>query len=611
MAGFHLKVFEEGQVVYQHDFQGPLQIGRQEPQEPPPYALTTGAGLAGGNMARLIIARLEETSIGRRQLEITPLSTGALRLRNLSQTAGVWTGNTVLGPGESTEIGLPVIVRMGPRSLRLEQPPEPLNQLMDTTLVPRAIPQEQREIPSDLLRRLDENSDIERFLYGLQITASVMQSAMGSSDFFEHAAQAVVELAALDAGRLLMWDGQKWTVRAESVAVGVDASTLPSISSTVLARLLQDKRTYWRGGGIDTNAGEVSLLGIEAVVAAPVLGAAGQVLGAVYGHRRRSLPGQEFGRIGRIEARLVELIACSVASGLVRLEQEDHAARMRTRFEQFNSRELAEQLERQPDLLRGRDAEVSLLFCDIRGFSRVSERLGADAVFEWINEVMGALSECVLQEGGVIVDYHGDEVMAMWGAPQPQEDHARRACQAGLAMLARMPELNSIWSARLPEPVSVGIGVHTGPVRVGNSGTERKFKYGPLGHTVNLASRVQGATKYLQMPLLVTGATRAQLGPEFETRKLCDARVINIRAAVSLHELVPHPDAAWKELRTSFEAALQDFESRQFGPAAARLGKLIAEYPADAPTMVLMGRVLHALSNPAAPFDAVWELPGK
>src|SRR5207302_9074849 len=223
-----------------------------------------------------------------------------------------------------------------------------------------------------------------------------------------------------------------------------------------------------------------------------------EVVGALYADRRRGESNKSLGLITKVEAMLVELRAGSVAAGLARVEQEQAAIRARVQFEQFFTPELSRQLTAQPDLLEGRDAEVSILFCDIRGFSRISERLGPTRTVSWINHVLGELSECVLAHQGVLVDYIGDELMAMWGAPGVQPDHAKLACRAGLAMLESLPRLNEHWLSVLEEPMGLGVGINTGLARVGNTGTQRKFKYGPLGGTVNLASRVQGANKFLK-----------------------------------------------------------------------------------------------------------------
>ena len=123
---------------------------------------------------------------------------------------------------------------------------------------------------------------------------------------------------------------------------------------------------------------------------------------------------------------------------------------------------------------------MTLLFADVRGFSRISERLGPAGTVNWINDIMGALSTCVLDHQGVLVDYIGDELIAMWGAPKEAPDHARRACRAALDMLAKLPELNERWRSTLKEPMGLGIGINTGVAQVGNTGSAYKFKYGAL-----------------------------------------------------------------------------------------------------------------------------------
>ena len=96
---------------------------------------------------------------------------------------------------------------------------------------------------------------------------------------------------------------------------------------------------------------------------------------------------------------------------------------------------------------------------------------------------------------------------------------------------------NCEWQEMIGGPLSIGIGLNTGPTMTGNTGSKHKFKYGPLGHTVNLASRVEGATKQFHIPALITGSTRALLGDSFATRRLCKVRVGGIAGAVDLYEL--------------------------------------------------------------------------
>jgi len=147
--------------------------------------------------------------------------------------------------------------------------------------------------------------------------------------------------------------------------------------------------------------------------------------------------------------------------------------------------------------------------------------------------------------------------------------------------------------------------------RVGNTGSQRKFKYGPLGNTVNLASRVQGATKYLKTKLLITGSVQAQLGTAFDVRELCRARVVNIAEPVHLYELAGRGTPAWMDLKMGYEEALKKYENREFRHAARILGRLCTEYPHDGPALFLMSRAVSCMVEEPVEFDPVWVLPGK
>lgn len=224
----------------------------------------------------------------------------------------------------------------------------------------------------------------------------------------------------------------------------------------------------------------------------------------------------------------------------------------RANFEQFFTPELARHLETDPDMLNGREVTITLLFADVRGYSAVSEHLDGSVRRM---DVLEVLSDCVQKEAGVLLEYIGDEVMAMWGAPRPQEDHAERAVRAALLMQRRLPVVDAKWAERVGGPVRVGVGIHTGKAWVGKVGTSFKFKYGPQGHTVNLASRVQGATKYLRTPVLVTGATRARLSAEIACRQLTSVRVRNINQPVELFEIPAEQPADYAKLCAGYNAA--------------------------------------------------------
>jgi adenylate cyclase len=601
-----LRVYENAELVYTHELIGPMEFGRQGKDEREPYYVTMESG-----HARLILARHDEQTFSRRYVLVEPMPSGKVRLTNLSSTRSLQVpGMGTLEHRDACEVSPPIVLPLGRIAVRIEvgeQEEVALFRLPEVTAPPRMGSLTGFHLQTIGLPAQGENKS---FIKWLHAALDVLQSAASSADFLDKAARAAAELVNLDSARILLRSPDGWFSQATKSLSRSNSESDWQPSRSILTQLLQEKRTFWEAADLSVDKGK-SLLGIKAVVAAPILDRHGNVIGALYGDRRGDSPMAVFGPITELEASLVELLARGVAAGLLRLDQERAALEARVRFEQFFTPQLARQLEVNPDLLQGRDAEVTLLFCDIRGFSRISERMGPARTVAWISDTMATLSECVRARQGVLVDYIGDELIAMWGAPEAQPDHASLACRAALDMLARLPELNERWRGPLQETMGLGIGVNTGMARVGNMGSSHKFKYGPLGGTVNLASRVQGATKYLKCPLLITGATRDRLDDSFHTRRLARVRVINIAEPVELYELADPSGPGWFEARTEYEKALELFEKGQFGPAGGILGELRARHPDDGPALVLLYRAVQCLVEGPSASDAVWELPGK
>jgi adenylate cyclase len=241
----------------------------------------------------------------------------------------------------------------------------------------------------------------------------------------------------------------------------------------------------------------------------------------------------------------------------------------------------------------------------------VSERLGPAQTMEWIGGVLNPLSDEVAATGGVLVDYIGDELMAMWGAPSSQPDHAALACRTAQRMVAALPGIDAQWQGVIGGPTRFGIGINSAAARVGNTGSARKFKYGPLGNGVNLASRVQGATKYLRVNSIITGSTRRLLDASYRVRRLCTVRVVNIAEPVELFELDCGDAPRRDELFPRYDEALAAFEAGNFSNASRLLGGLLDAFPGDGPALVLLSRAVDAMVNESADFSVVWRLPGK
>jgi adenylate cyclase len=600
-----------GETVFSTEVTRRLELGRQRVDEAGPYAK-----MGQDDCDRVVIAELSESTISRRHVAVQPLGPDRVSISNLSTVNTIWIDSTKpLETGCDGEFPLPAFLTLGSADLAvLVYPsPEPCDGLQSLA-APTAIPggQQPQEMATleQVLRAEREQGESRLLLTWLRNTMEVFQSAATSSDFLSKAARAVIDIVGLDHAAVLGWDGRKWAIdaRAHDTAEVLDSW---SPSQSLLERVRAQKRTFWKSPFGDASLREqASLMELEAYVASPILNSHGDVMGAVYGERR-STGSAIVAPITELEAMLVELLSYSVAAGLARLEQERVAVEARVLFEQFFTPQLSQQLQADPTLLTGKDATVTVLFCDIRGFSRISERVGAAKTFDWINAVMGTLSDCVIEHQGVLVDYIGDELVAMWGAPDELPYHADCACRAGLAMLEKLPRLSEQWQEIVGEPTSYCIGINTGPARVGNTGSKRKFKYGPLGNTVNLASRVRGATKFVRSPIVVTGETADQLDDSFHKRRLCSVEVVNIAEPIMLYELSGRVDSRWKDLKERYEAALGAYERADFHKATKILGNLLTDYSDDGPTVILLSRAVDQLARPSDDFSSVWKLSGK
>jgi len=612
----HIEVANAAQRTEFDHPSGPLEFGRGPQRE----------------VSRCVIAG--DQSVSRDQLRVEALADGRLRLENLS-------ANTpVIVDGQSDpiihlqarDIALPAAVTVGrtrigfrlagvpagatpqaaPRVPAPAPQPQPPPSAGTVTLPAGAFdpPPGLRSLPTPAATSVasptspsspDGAGGVGPWLEKI---IELQKTASESREFHDTAARALIELVGLDLGLVLLRSGEKWSIAGCGVAS--DRTTV-RYSQTLLKAVVDQRKTFFDDlDSLSGSGASASLNDIEAGVASPIFGINDDVVGVLYGVRTtQGIVAR--GPITPLEAQLVQLLAGSVGATLAR----STASQSRATFEQFFTRELSEQLALRPNLLDGHDADVSILFCDIRGFSRISERLGPAGTMDWIGDVMGELSDCVLAHSGVLVDYIGDELIAMWGAPVDQPEHATLAARAAVEMLAAVPRINERWAATLGETMDLGIGINSGVARVGNTGSRHKFKYGPLGNTVNLASRVQGATKYVRSRILVTDATRSRMGPGFASRRVCQVRVVNIAEPVVLHELGRTDDAGWSDLQQAYEGALSAFENRDFHEAAHLLGGLLQTRPDDGPSLLLLSRVANCLVSTDGDFNPCWDLPGK
>ncbi len=198
--------------------------------------------------------------------------------------------------------------------------------------------------------------------------------------------------------------------------------------------------------------------------------------------------------------------------------EEAGRRQIRAAFDHYLSPELVDQLAKDPSKLTlgGENREMTLLFSDVQDFASLSEKYDAQSLTKLINRLLTPLTDTILEAHGTIDKYIGDCIMAFWNAPMPNEEHARDACLAALAMFDSLEKLNVNLEKEAEEagvgfkPLKVGIGLNTGVCCVGNMGSEHRFDYSVIGDAVNIASRLEGQTRIYHVPIIVGEGTQAR-----------------------------------------------------------------------------------------------------
>jgi adenylate cyclase len=208
------------------------------------------------------------------------------------------------------------------------------------------------------------------------------------------------------------------------------------------------------------------------------------------------------------------IVTCVLGFGAEALARR----RFRASFARYVSREVASHVLAEAPALRGELREVSVLFSDLRGFTTLSETMPADSMAAHLNEYFEAMTSAIFAHRGMINDFIGDAVMAIFSAPLADPDHAWHAVQSAVAMESALDTLNSRWQAAGLPALRMGIGIHTGTVFAGNVGAAARLKYTVLGDAVNVAARVEGLNKELESTILITEETRRRVGSRAQTK---------------------------------------------------------------------------------------------
>lgn len=271
------------------------------------------------------------------------------------------------------------------------------------------------------------------------------------------------------------------------------------------------------------------------------------------------------------------------------------ARQTRAMFAQYVPPAVVSRLIAQPELMRlgGEAREVTLMFTDLANFTTLSEQLSAEQTVEVLTAYFNAMTPIVHATGGTVDKFIGDAVMAFWGAPLDDPQHAEHAVTAAISMQQAMQVLVADLRARGLPPIHMRIGLHTGRVVVGNVGSEQRFSYTAIGDAVNLAARLEGANKAFGTGILLSAATAAQLPSSVALRALDDVVVKGKTEPVRV--FTPCDDAA---VRDASLAALSAFHARDWDGASGYLAQVLARVPGDAAALHLQQRVAEARALP-------------
>jgi len=312
------------------------------------------------------------------------------------------------------------------------------------------------------------------------------------------------------------------------------------------------------------------------------------------------------------------LMAYSGSTVALYLAEIQDKARIRGMFQSYVSASVVNELIANPELLSlgGEERELSVLFCDVEGFTSLSEGLTPTQLVSLLNEYLTVMTEIVMEYDGIIDKYEGDAMMAEFGAPVPYPDHALKACKAALQMQRSLDELRLEWE-RVEKPMLYSrIGVNTGMMLVGNLGSRHIMDYTVMGDNVNLASRLEGANKIWGTNICISEMTYDQLQGEMICRELDLIRVKGKTKPVKVFEVLETTDmgipAGLESLLERYESGVQLYRNREFGDALDLFHDILGLDPDDGPSRVHQERCYEYLTNPPSEdWDGVFEMKTK
>ena len=286
-------------------------------------------------------------------------------------------------------------------------------------------------------------------------------------------------------------------------------------------------------------------------------------------------------------------------------------------FQHYVSPKVVTHLLEAPEKLNlgGERKQLTAFFSDIRRFTTISEQMEPHQLVDFLNEYMTEMTQIVLKYDGTVDKYMGDAIMAVYGTPIDQDDHAVRACKTAVDMIIRLKELHVGWAARGISLINIGIGINSGEMIVGNMGSHERFDYTVMGDNVNLASRLEGANKQYGTNIIISQFTyylcMQHGGESWTVRELDCVRVKGKQEPVTIYELVGYGVLYGQKqpLIAKFTEGLEAYKQRQWVQAIALFQEALQIDSEDRPSKMYIERCTEYLHTPPPDdWDGVFEM---
>ncbi len=298
------------------------------------------------------------------------------------------------------------------------------------------------------------------------------------------------------------------------------------------------------------------------------------------------------------------------------ITEEREKQKIRGAFQYYLTGSVINEMLKDPTKLKlgGDKKNLTVLFSDIRGFTTISEKLSPEELVHLLNEYLTSMTDLVFKYDGLLDKYMGDAIMAVWGAPLDQPDHARRACRTALEMLTELRKLQKKWEAEGRPPMDIGVGINTGDMVVGNMGSQMRFDYTVMGDSVNLGSRLEGINKEYGTNIVVSEFTYTAVQDDFFCRELDSVRVKGKHLPVKIYELLGErrEAARFEPWLKVFEEGLARYKEGRWDEAIASFEKVLEVKPGDPPAVLYISRCRALKENPPeGEWDGVFTMTRK